>query len=416
MKKLGYKLMFWDVLVGCVFVLFNFNGFMRFAAKNWVPASSASIAAAIVQISHWPDVFVPAQKEATLALLGGLLHLCFFGLWIYLAAIVILSLVRLRPGIAANGLLGLTAGLLSIAIITWSSSILAFVVRLLITVGVFVFGVLASVLNFLLPILGWIVIVLAIGAAVLGIGWAIYQFWRRYGLWGVAGTLAGGFLLFFIWPLLVRLYESIILPALRWLGSILAYLAGLVAFLLGWLIKIVLVVAVIVSAIGLFIGFVGSMGHLLIDQVKAAWRSGSGQRGILLGSFAVGLSVVLIVWVSSGSVEMTRVVDNAWKGSTFLLSDASPVRTCNALLPTFVVTLGPTMFQTANAPVFDAVVLLLVLLVSYIGILRGMRPRQEDSFRTIFVSQDLLKLGGLMFLALPIVAVTLLAALAPKED
>ena len=48
--------------------------------------------------------------------------------------------------------------------------------------------------------------------------------------------------------------------------------------------------------------------------------------------------------------------------------------------------------------------------------MRGMRPRQEDKFHTVFVSRDLLKLGGALVLALPAIGLLLLAAVAPKED
>jgi hypothetical protein len=413
-KNLNYKLIFYDVLVGTLFVLFNFNGFLRFASKNWI--ANPTVSKVLVDISHWPDFIVPAQKQASLALYGNLLNVCFWGLWIYLVAILLLALVRLRPQIVSNGLLGLFAGLFSIAIFSWLEVIITGIVNLLITITVFIAGVLAAVWNFLAPFIGWLVIIVGIVAVLGAIGWGVYELWKKIGPWGFVGAFVAGGLLYLIWPSVVKFYQSVILPVLQWIGAILTSILNFLAPIFVWLFKAIIIIAIILSALGLFIGFVGSAGHMLIDQIKAAWHSGSGQRGILLGSFAVGLSLVLIFWVSSGSAEMTQIVNSSWTSTAFLFGHTSPVQVLNSLLPASVVVAEPNMFQTATAPVFDSITLLVVLAVSYLGIMRGLRPKQEDTFQTMFVSRDLLKLGGALVLALPAVALVLLAAAAPKED
>src|SRR5437588_12992684 len=135
MKRLNYPTIVLDVLVGSIFVLFNFNGFLRYGAKNW--SMSRATSDALVQLSHWPDLIMPTQSQAGLAALGSILNLCFLGLWAYLAGVILLSLVRLKPAIAANGILGLLTGISSIAILAWLGVILVAIIGVLVSIGSF---------------------------------------------------------------------------------------------------------------------------------------------------------------------------------------------------------------------------------------------------------------------------------------
>lgn len=421
MKRPKFMTMFFDLVVGSIFVLFNFNRFIRYAAHHWFPNSS--VADFVVQISHWPDFFIPTASAARISLLGNIIYLCFIGLWIYLGGIVLLAIVRATPRIAVNGALGLLTGASTIHVIGWLGVGLTALIGVLIAIFSFIYDVLLAVIHFLAPYLAWIFFVvgwIAIVACGLFMAGAIifygYQLIKKLGLKGVLIALASGTILFFAWPLLRELYELYLLPVLRWLQMVLGYLMSAIGFLLIWAVKIVIFLAIVVSALGAFLAFVGSLGHLLLDQLKAAWNSGSGHRGILLGAFGVGLSLAVIIWVTSGAPEMTNAVGIAWQSSTPAFSQMSPVEMFNALLPAQVISLAPTLFANATAPIFDAFALLVVLGVSYAGFLRGIRPRIADEYHTKFFSEDLLKIGGLMLLALPVIAIVILAASAPQDD
>ena len=421
LKGLNYSMIALDFLVGAIFVLFNFNGFMRYAVKKW--SHNPTLIDTVVQVSHWPEFVMPAQPQAAISLFGNIMNLCFLGLWLYLGAMILLSLARLKPSIVANGVLGLTTGISSIAIFGWIGVILAAVLGFLVTVGIFIANILSAVWLFLEPFVRWVCIALAwvcmallIAALIAGIVWGAITLWRKWGFKGILGILAASGILYFTWSLLAYVYKNFILPILRWLASVLEYVIGLLAFVLGWLVKILIVVAIVLSAIGVVLGFVGSVGRMLNDQIRAAWNCGSGRRGILLGSFAVGFSLAVVLWVSASSPELSRTINSAWQSTAPVLRDLSPIQIFSAMQPASIVETSRTLFQTMNTPVFDGIILLGVLLISYVGILRGIRPQQEDKFHTSFISQDLLKLGGVLVLALPAVAVVLLIAMAPKDD
>lgn len=421
MERPKFLTMFFDVVVGAIFVLFNFNGFIRYTAHHWFPDSS--VAGFFVEISHWPDYFIPTNNAAKIGLLGNMVYLCFIGLWIYVGGIVLLAIVKATPRIAVNGGLGLLAGASTIHLVGWIGVVLAFIVGVLFAIFTFIRDLLQAIFLFLAPYLAWIffvfgwIVLVAGGLFMVGaIIFAVYQLIKNIGLKGVIIAVASGTIFFFAWPLLREFYEFYLLPILRWVQMVLSYVVSAIGFLVIWAVKIAIVLAIIISALGAVLAVIGSLGHLLVDQFKAAWNSGSGHRGILLGAFGVGLSLAVIIWVTSGSPQMTSVVAIAWHSSTPAFFQASPVEMFNALLPTQIISSTPTLFATASAPIFDAFALLVLLGVSYAGFVRGFQLRRADEYHTTFFSKDLLKIGGLMILALPALAVVILAAAAPKDD
>ncbi|MFZ1403465.1 MAG: hypothetical protein WAW03_10295 [Anaerolineae bacterium] len=75
-----------------------------------------------------------------------------------------------------------------------------------------------------------------------------------------------------------------------------------------------------------------------------------------------------------------------------------------------------TMFGGNSAPNFDAMILALILPISYFGVLRGLTMRNTDEFRASFIHQDVLVVGGALALAIPAILLVMLAASAPRED
>ncbi len=421
-ERSKFVLMFYDVAAGTIFVLFNFNGFIRYAANKWLP-SSPTVQGMLVQVSHFPDLILPTTADGKTGLLGTVLYLCFIGLWLYLGAVLLLAVVRGKPRIALNGVIGFSTGVFSVAILGWLEVIIVAILGVLLAIGRVIFGILAAIWEFLAPIihwivvaLGWIIIVAVPLLALAGIVYGLYWLIKRFGLKFVIGALAAGTILYFVWPILVELYRNYILPVLQWIGMVLNYLASWIVFIVAWVLKALIVVAIAVSALGLILVFVGSLGRMMRDQLESAWKSGSGSRGILVGSFSVGLALAIVLWVSSGSVELSQLVATNWQSITPVLGDISPVTIFNTALPASIAALAPAIFGSSHAPLFDALSLLVILIVSYFGIARGFRPRHSDEYHATFFSQDVLKLGGLMILALPALALVVLAASAPHDE
>ena len=160
------------------------------------------------------------------------------------------------------------------------------------------------------------------------------------------------------------------------------------------------------------IGIIALLGRLLIDQYKAAWESGSGSKGVLAGSFSVGLALGLIFLNCYGHSDQMSTIDRAWAEVVTFANWISPMNVFEFLIPPSYSEVISLIFSSLSYPLFSFV-LVTALALSWIGIIRGMFSTLRDEFRVTFVSQEAL---GLV-VAVPIgVFLLFLQAIVPKED
>lgn len=440
MKRPSIAVLLLDVTFGIVFTLFNFDGFLRYAAHRWL--ASSWLAETMVQMSWWPQRFLASLNASDLSLFHDLLVLCFYGVWIYLGFIALLSLIRLNPRIAFSGLLGLTTGVTSISILAWLGVLLVilggilvavlrfllriwnFFVGILGAVWAFIVRILTAIWDFLLPIINFLLPILLVVAVIALVVWAMITLVRRFGYGSIVAVLLAAIAGYFLGDTLLvigRWLWSAILVVFGILGSILSWLGWLIGVIVGWIFhvlipKILIPVGFILLIVGSMLIAVGTLGSMLLDQFRAAWHSGSGHKGILLGAFSVGLSFALIFWACLGSGEAPRIVNQAWQETAPIAESISPMNVFAGILPDSVRSASVTMFGGNSAPNFDGIILALILPISYFGVLRGLTTRTTDEFRASFIHQDVLVVGGALALAIPAILLVMLAALAPREE
>jgi hypothetical protein len=240
-------------------------------------------------------------------------------------------------------------------------------------------------------------------AAVHGDGLVRHVGWRNTGLLGI-GTAIAVVVGIVLHPLLARLLQ-LVQQLLHWVASVLAGILAFIGLVVGWLVHAVIVV-IVVSAIA---GVVISVGQLLVDQFRSAWYCGRGYRSIFVGSFSIGLGAWLLLWQSSGSLPLAIAVDHAWHTSTFLAPAFTPTHVFFATLPKPLQTQTVALFGTTEAATFDAFTLAAVMLVSVLGMLRGLFHSGGQADAEVRFVNEL----GLALLALPLVV---LAAIAPRDS
>ena len=440
MKRPSISVLLLDVAFGVVFTLFNFDGFLRYVARYWL--SSSWLTDTIVQMAEWPQRFLTNLNASDLSLFHDLLVLCFYGVWIYLGFIALFSLIRLNPRITFSGLLGLTTGVASIGILAWLGVLLVilggilvavlrfllriwnFLVGILSAVWAFVVRILTAVWDFLLPIIHFLLPILLVVAVIALVVWAVIVLVRRFGYGSIVAVLLAAIAGYFLRDTLLvigRWLWAAILFVLGILGNVVSWLGWLIGVIVGWIFQvlipqILIPLGFILLIVGSVLIAVGTFGSMLLDQFRAAWHSGSGHKGILLGAFSVGLSLALIFWVCLGSNEASRTVDRPWQETALVANHLSPIHIFSSILPVSVRNASIGMFAGNSAPNFDAVILALVLPLSYFGVLRGLTMRNTDAFRASFVHQDVLVVGGALALAIPAILLVMIAALMPREE
>jgi len=428
-----------DIVLGFVFVIFNFDGFMRHAAHNWSP--NRTITDLIIKVSRWPAQFIPTSQSEMAVFLHDVMVLCFYGIWIYLGIVALLAIVRMNQRIVGSGLLGFTSGASTIAILSWLGLLLIaiagmiiaivrflgvvwnFIIRILGPIFKFIFDILAAIwgflwpiISFLLPYIFWLIVI----GIVL---WIIVEIVRALGYKSILIAVIIGAVGYLFWPQIIIIWHKYIEPIVMWILNALMWILGIIGSIflwiynaIIWLVMHLIPIAFVTATIGVILIIVGTAGAFLVDQIRAAWHNGSGHKGVLLGSFSVGLALALIIWVSSGSPVMASAIDQAWQETAFVAQTVRPTQIFDVMLPESVREISHQFFVDADAPNFDALVLALILPISYFGLLRGMVKRYEDEFRATFISQDILIVAGAIALAIPAIILVLLSVLVPRDQ
>jgi len=143
--------------------------------------------------------------------------------------------------------------------------------------------------------------------------------------------------------------------------------------------------------IGIF-GVLSTLGHLVVDQIRAAWHAGSGRKGILLCAFGIGTAIALIFLTSVANPTLATSINTGWTASWQVLDSVVGTKMATAGLAQAHLTDGfaglmissvhEFAFQNltaTNAPLYDTFLLLTVLCISYIGIMRGLFSTVLDS-------------------------------------
>ncbi len=176
------------------------------------------------------------------------------------------------------------------------------------------------------------------------------------------------------------------------------------------LLNVFLFVASFITGIGIFALF----GHLLIDQYKAAWESGTGSKGVIAASFSIGVALSLVFLNCYSDIEQMAVIDTIWVDVVPFVREVSPISIFEAFIPQVYRELIQYLLSSLSYPLFDSFVLVTVIFFSSIGIIRGLfSPSLEDRFQVTFIGKE----AALLALS-PVLGVILLlfVAFLPKED
>ncbi len=438
----------WSVLlieipVGILFFSFNFDGFMRFVARNYAVNINQSLAEWIIGFSYLPRQFYAMLSQTESDLFLSLFRIALYGIGTYFILILLLSFREEHSRMFFYSLGGLTVGFLSVPILAWTIFLIFALVNFLLAIINFINELLINLLKWIIPFLP---ILIYIGLVLLGL-WLVVltiQFlWERY-KWRTVITAVLAATFAYLWgkPIFLFLLTNILWPIFSALITIISFIVQILGAVLGFLARILEpLVSFIVQILGAVLGFLASileplikvllifiagmfifitgigiialLGRLLIDQYKAAWESGSGSKGVLAGSFSVGLALGLIFLNCYGHSDQMSTIDRAWAEVVTFANWISPMNVFEFLIPPSYREVISLIFSSLSYPLFDSFVLVTALALSWIGIIRGMFSTLRDEFRVTFVSQEAL----VLVFAVPIGVFLLFSqAIAPKED
>lgn len=443
-------------LVGIIVILFNAPGFVRYVAHNWV--GNGIISDTLGSLANIPEntylLFTPLDGD----LFSLLLRLSIYGIGFYLLGVVTLAIGKQELRLIPSAIISLVTGVCAIAIMLWAFLILFWLVRNLILLVVFLLSYINILLIIILAIVGLLIIIVLweefgilgiIGLFLLvalsvGLGWLILPYlpliitillwiggisvaigllglviallaviWDEFALPGIVAVLILGALVWFgrsiLYDILLWVYERILLPLLEIILQVLYWLGGVLLIVIGFLFRLLVFLALVCMGIGI----IALLGNILLDDLRAAWNAGSGLKGTVLASFGIGLAVGLLLLTSSGTPQAIDLVDQVWQATVPVADNFSPMNLFVGILPSAYQAPMQSTFAATGIPIFNALVVLTVLGISYLGIIRGLGREREDKFHVYFIGKEAATLAFAVPLA---VLVVVILALAPSEN
>ena len=277
-----------SVCIGIVVLLFNFHGILRNTASQRLSPQS-SFANTLTGVSTIPKSLLAAINPNDGDLLYSVMRSCFGGLPCFVGLVLLLGLVRRDIRIPTLGLGSFSLGISVLAIVTWILGLVWLITSAVLSMLSWIGQLIQSGIEWLLWALGFLGPY--IGIAVLIV--VIIALWKWLGPKTFLMVVAGLALLFALFPFLkvvwTFLYNTILLP-----------IFGFLAMVAGWLFTIAFALAGVILGLSFSIAFVGSVGFLLIDQLRTAWGCGGTKKGVIMGSFSLGVALSLIMLVSLG--------------------------------------------------------------------------------------------------------------------
>lgn len=396
------------VFIGLVIICTNFPKFLEHtidlnvADSTWHTALMAPIL-----IVQWCLRILIGSNEAVF--FERAIGASFFLVWLFLAALGILSIRRRSAKIFGYCLGGMLVGYLTLHVLAWLAVTIVVVVGGAIFVvgwiGGGIFSIAAFLVHYTWPLFVLVALIFIGGnylQKILAVLRSLVAWLHRH-LGGVAVAIGVVALAAVLIPLLVR---WVIMPIIDFLAPVVQFIwdAG------KWIFFIVIVIvlsalAIVASMIGLAL-----IGSLLVSQLQAGWRAARSLRDMLVAGFAIGSSLTLIVLVSLATPSLADALNNAWTAS-FLFSNVSDqthfltdafASTLPALVRDFVF----LHFTDMLAPGFDSFVFLVVMvfcLFSVVSRALSSNPAIDEQVPLHFVATQYLKMVGGLFVGLLLV-------------
>lgn len=408
--------------LGLMVAFFNLKGFLAWAAVHASP--SPGVTNVVLAVTHRATALLAGIAGPGDAMPLRMAHWLVSGFWWYLAATLVGGVLLWKPMYSAYSVGGLFSGLLWFPIACWAGFITFVVVRLCVTVTLAVVGALTWFLGLFAPLVAFLGQVFAIllpwiAVLVLITGVFAIAFWAGRNLRGKPLALVGlavivGLLGYAFFPSLAYVWVTLVQPALHAIGGFLGAVLGVVIPLLGYLLVVVVTLALVCMVIAFVSGLLGLLGWLLADQFRAAWLGGTGKTSMFLSGFSVGTATAMVLMVCIGHADAAAVLDGTWHTFAWLGRGIAPAALFAALLPASVESVLATLLQDASAPVFDGLLLLALFACAGLGMFRLGEQRQELPLAEYLA--DGKRFGILSGAALTAPLLVVLFALAPSED
>lgn len=316
-------------------------------------------------------------------LLRRLVAIDFLALWVFFTILVLFTVRHRNKRLFGFGIGGLVAGYLGLHVVSWFALVIVNVIDFILSIVSWFTSIIATVADFVF-VQGWWML------TIIGVLVVLFVF-SEYILEIFAGLIGGSILVYLLYIFIPPLWHNIITlfnPALSIVRSTWeSYIYPSVSLFV-WL--FVWALFIVISLLVVF-GVLTTLGRLLVDQFRAAWSAGKGEKHLALGTFAIGSALALIILTSVAAPPIANGVNVGWQESLQIIDSVTKTHLASNLLgvfePTriFVATMPQPVYKfvftyltSVPPPVVEAIVLLFILIFATISLSWRLFPSMSD--------------------------------------
>jgi hypothetical protein len=407
---LPWKVLALNSFIGAIFLLVNFPKFVTELITSSVASPSwQSIALFPVNYvqSHLVTLIGPSPEITFQKLMS-------YNFLIFLSYLLIVTLFALRHrdwALLGFSIGGLFLGYSALHLISWLAIIIVSILSFVVGAVGWIFSIIALVIHFIITKGWWLLLILGAIAFVY-----IFKDELIKILFGLLITGAIGFLLYKIVPPIWRWIMQLITPIIEFLKMVWEKFIGPV---LGFIFGIILLVLFVAAfLLGIFFIFT-TLGRLVVDQIRAAWYSGTGRKGVALGGFAIGSALALIILTSVAAPQIANGVDIGWNHSFEIIdniikseisqsfvSQIKPTSVFVATMPKSVETFVFRYLTNAPPPIVDSALFFAITIVAVLSVTIRVipaLPKIPTKVPVSFLPQEYFAIFGGLLLAVVVI-------------
>jgi hypothetical protein len=302
-KPRPWKGLFLSSFIGLIFLIVNFPKFLSSVITTKIenPELQTALLFPIASVRDILSSLVGASPEHIFRVL---MTYNFVMLWVFLTLVVVFAIRHLDFALVAFGFGGIVLGYSALHLISWIAIIIVTVIVLVAKVTFWIGFLITLILQFIIVKGWWLLLLLALAGL-------IYYFRKQLlkVIGAILGTTVVAYLLHRFVPIVWHWFLGLINPIIQFTRMIWEkYIGPILAVIFTLLIIVFLLLS---SLIATFL-VLATLGSFVIDQLKAAWYSGSGRKGLALAGFAIGSGIALVILTSVAAPAVANGVNDGW--------------------------------------------------------------------------------------------------------
>ena len=383
-----WKGLFFSSLVGFLFIVINFPKFATNIIETNVTNQELKsvLLYLILSVQNYLALLIGPSPAETFQ---NVMTINFILLWTFLVLLVFFSIRHLDGWFVAFGSGGIILGYLALHLISWLAVIVIAIIAAVTQAVTWISGLLTDIVVFIVLKGWWLILLLSLIGVVYLLKDKMVKILIGFSLFALVF-----FLLYKFLPIVWLWFANLVAPITKTIKAV------WIEYILPILTVVLYVIFLLIKYATLLLGIIlifTTLGNFIIDQLKSAWYSGRGRKGVLIGGFSIGSAVSIVILTSVAAPVVADGVNVAWQRSFEVIDSylgtevamTTGVQLTDLFIQSVPDAVRSFIFQyltNIQPPIVDSVLLLAIVATAATALLVRIFPSKSKATTKIPVS------------------------------